>query len=205
MVSFKKGEIMKHIIVSRVKFKDKKLLKKYLIITKDVLIPSLKSQTNKNFTWGLIIDKNDINYIKSELDFNFISFNNNDEFVKYVKNNNVNIQTRHDIDDWMSFEYISKIQEIYIENIEKYDSFLIQSQPLKLDYRTGEEKNISRYTATRTSMHLTLCQKNIDHTVHSKNHGQMYQICKNIITLPEGYTKWVIHGDNISCKNNKNL
>jgi len=192
---------MKHIIISRMKFDDKELLKKYLVITKDILIPSLKTQTNKNFVWGLIINDEDIEYIKNELDFNFLSFKNNNAFEKYAKENNINIQTRHDIDDWMSIDYVDKIQEIYLENIDKYDSFLIQSQPIKIDYKTKKETSLSKYTNRRTSMHLTLCQKNVINNIHSKKHNDMYQLVKKIITLPEGYTKWVIHGDNISCKN----
>lgn len=173
---------------------------KYIDVCKNILIPSLKSQTNKNFIWGLLILDEDINFVKAELDFEFTPFKSIQIFKEYCVNNNIFIQTRHDIDDWMSKDYVETIQKIYIENIFKYDNFLIQSQPLKLIYETGDETHIGEYTNTRNSMHLTLCQKKINHHIYEKKHGQMYEIAPYVITLPEGFTKWVIHGDNISCK-----
>lgn len=183
------------------KFDDKELLKKYLVITKDILILSLKSQTNKNFIWGLIINDEDIEYVKNELDFDFIPFNDNDEYFEYVKNNKIDIQTRHDIDDWMSSDYVDIIQKKYMENINDCDIFLVQSQPIKMIYKTKKETSLSKYTDKRTSMHLSLCQKEIIYNIHSRIHAKMHEISKRVITLPEGYTKWVIHGDNISVKN----
>jgi len=191
-----------HIIISRMKFSDKLLLEKYLKITKEITIPSIKSQTNKNFVWGLIINSEDINFVHDYLNIDFITFNSINKFINYVKNNNINIQTRHDIDDYMSDDYVEKIQEIYKENIKKYNMFLIQAQPVKVDYNTKKETKMSKYTNIRNSMFLSLCQKNVVNYILERNHGQMYQITNNVITLPEGYVKWIIHGNNRSCKRN---
>lgn len=191
-----------HIIISRMKFSDKLLLEKYLKITKEITIPSIKSQTNKNFVWGLIINSEDINFVHDYLNIDFITFNSINKFINYVKNNNINIQTRHDIDDYMSDDYVEKIQEIYKENIKKYNMFLIQAQPVKVDYNTKKETKMSKYTNIRNSMFLSLCQKNVVNYILERNHGQMHQITNNVITLPEGYVKWIIHGNNRSCKRN---
>ena len=52
-------------------------------------------------------------------------------------------------------------------------------------------------------MFLSLCQKDVNHDVFEHAHNLMYKITNNIIKLPEGYTKWVIHEKNISYLNNK--
>lgn len=196
---------MKHIIVSRFRFVDKELMKKYIAIAKQTLIPSLISQINKNFTWAIIAYPIDIEYLKNEFDYDFISFSNHDEFKDYAIKNDFNIQTRHDIDDWMSNDYVDKIQQCYNENINKYDRFLIQAQPIKMTFSTKQEYIMSKYTDTRNSMFLSICQKNVINGILDAKHGQMYTIAKKVFTLPEGYTKWVIHGNNISCNKNKKL
>jgi hypothetical protein len=193
---------MTHIIIIRMKFSDKELFQKYLKISKEILSPSLKSQTNKNFIIGCIICEEDIELVKNHLDLDFIPFKNNTEFIDYVNDNNINIQTRHDMDDYMSSEYIQRIQEIYIENIEHNDVFLIHSQPIKLMFNSKEEIKMDKYNNNRISMFVSLCQKKVKNHIFSRKHGQMYEIAEKIILLPEGYTKWVIHGDNISVKKN---
>lgn len=195
---------MKHIIISRLRFNDndKDLMDKYLKISKEFFIPSIKNQNNKNFDLGIIINKNHYEYLKKELDYDFIPFYNGNDFKEYVIKEKYNIQTRHDIDDWMSDNYVDTIHNIYNENINKYDSFLIQFQPLKYMYNSNEEFKMSKYHDKRNSMFLTLCQKDIKNNIFEKIHGHMYEITPNIITMDEGYVKWIIHNDNISVKKN---
>lgn len=193
---------MKHIIVIRMRFNDKDLFKKYLDVSKEMLIPNLKSQTNKNFTTCFLILKEDEKFIKEYLDIDFIGFQNPADFNKYVIDEKFNIQTRHDMDDYMSVDYIEKIQQEYEKNIKKYDNFLIQFQPIKLMYQTKEELKMGLYHSKRNSMFLSLCQKNVTNHIFERKHGQMYEIANKVISLPEGYTKWVIHGNNISIKKN---
>lgn len=195
---------MRHVILTRFKFDDKELLKKYLKISKEVFIPSLKSQTNQNFELALIVMPEDIEFLKEELDFPFIPIiGGNEDFALFASSNNIQIQTRHDCDDWMSATYIQTIQESYLDNIERLDTFLIQSQPTKIMYPAGPETSLPLYHNLRCSMHLTLCQKRSVHHIVEHKHGAMHQVTPNIITLPEGYTKWVIHGDNISVNPNR--
>lgn len=198
-------ENLNHIVFSRMSFKDKFLLKKYLNITKDVLIPCLESQTNKNFKWGIQLLKEDFDFVRNFLCLDFIPFFNRSEYIDYVKLNKPQIQTRDDIDDYMSSNYIEKIQEIYKEKIKKYDTFLIQAQPTMVNYKTNEEYRMSKYSNIRNSMFLSLCQKETKYDIHHKNHKLMNKIVSKVITLEEGYVKWVIHGDNISCKREKIL
>jgi hypothetical protein len=191
---------LNHIIISRASFEDKELLRKYLKITREVLVPGIKSQVNKNFTWAMLIKKEDINFVRDYLEIDFLHFTSNKDFFSYVKEKNINIQTRHDLDDFMSKDYVQIIQETYLKNIDRYDQFLIQAQPVLLDYLTGLEVEMKPYTEKRTSMFLSLCQKNAAHHIHECNHTRMNEIVPQVITLPQGYTKWVIHGENISCK-----
>jgi hypothetical protein len=187
-----------HIILSRFSFEDKELMKIYLELTKAILIPSLRAQTNQNFSWGLIVKTEDIEFLRSELNFDFIPFTDFYIFHQYCVDNNINIQTRHDIDDWMADNYVEKIHELFDENIITHDNFLIQSQPIKLIYKTNAEVMMNKYTDNRNSMHLTLCQKIVSHHIYEKKHGQMNEVASHVITLPEGFTKWVIHEDNMS-------
>ena len=190
-----------HIIVSRMRFDDKDLLKTYLKVTKEILISGFNSQKNKNFVWGVLIYPEDIEYVKEYLGYDFIPFNNYYEYLNFVKLNDIKIQTRHDIDDYMSEDYIKKIQEIYFNNNETFDTFLIQFQPKKYFLHRKVEHTMEKYTNNNTSQFLTICQKNIEFSVYEKYyHGEMGQLTNNIITIGQDYVKWVIHGDNLSCK-----
>lgn len=194
---------MKHIILSRCRFTDKDLMMKYLDIAKYTFVPSIKSQTTKNFTLGILLNPKFEEDLYNFIQIPFVPFYNIQEFNTYVKSNNVQIQTRHDIDDWMSPNYVAKIQEIVNENKNNVDSLIIHAQPKKLLYYQNQERNLSEYTDTRISMFLTLYQKEVVHTCHSRIHRQMYQISQNIIKLPVGYTKWVIHENNQTVRRKK--
>ena len=189
---------MKHVIISRMAFRDKNLFNKYLKISKEILIPSLNSQLNKNFEFCVLIRPEDVKFVREFLEIDFSPFYSVMEYIEYVKKNNIEIQTRHDMDDYMSEDYVKRIQEEYEENIRRWDSFLIQAQPVKLLYDTKEEVEMGLYTDKRNSMFLSLCQKKVVNHIFERKHGQMHEITPNVISLPPGYTKWVIHEDNIS-------
>jgi hypothetical protein len=184
------------------KFTDKDLFNKYLKISKEILVTSLKSQSNKNFEIALLIFKDDEDFVKEYLGIDFIGFQNPADFYEYAINGKFNIQTRHDMDDYMSPDYVEKIQEEYDKNIKIYDKFLIQSQPIMMMYQTKEETQMGKYHDKRNSMFLSLCQKYVTNHIFERKHGSMWEITENVISLPEGYTKWVIHGENISIKKN---
>lgn len=191
---------MKHSIITRINFTDLTLLDHYLEITKNVLVPALKSQTNKNFDLAVITNPEIVDLLRSELDYPFTAVYGNGQCYSYLLDNEINIQTRHDCDDYMSSTYVQKIQETYLSNYKRYDKFIVQAQPTQLIYQTGEEKSLSPYSNRRCSMFLSLCQTAVTNHVFERKHGQMYEITSNVITLPIGYTKWVIHGKNKSKK-----
>jgi hypothetical protein len=188
---------MKHYIITRINFKDLDLLDKYLRVTKEVLIPCLKAQTVKDFTLAIITNAETVDYLREQLDFPFVPFYGTSVHSHMIEEG-VNIQTRHDCDDFMSKNYVETIQKNYYESYLKYDSFIIQSQPVKLIYDTGEEKNLPPYHERRCSMFLSLCQREVTRHVFERKHGQMYEISQKVLTLPVGHTKWVIHGNNLT-------
>ena len=190
--------MMNHIIVTKLNFKDRVLLNKYLEITKAVLIPALKSQKQKNFTWVLLTNQADTEYLQKELDFPFVPIYGADSLLQYCIKHKCHIQTRHDCDDWMSPEYVAAIQKEYVKNITTHNTFIIHTQPIRVAYSTGAESTLSRYHDTRCSMFLSLCQKNVIHHVLVKQHGQMYELANSVINLGTGYNKWIIHGNNLS-------
>lgn len=189
---------MKHSIITRINFTDISLLGEYLKITKEVLIPALKSQTVKDFEWIVLTNAETLDLLKSELDYPFTPIFSNPQCYSYLIENNINIQTRHDCDDYMSPKYVEEIQKRYRENYKKHEIFLIQAQPTQLLYHTGEELQLRPYTNQRCSMFLSLCQAHVTNHIFERKHGQMYEITSNVITIPTGYAKWVIHGKNRS-------
>jgi len=180
------------------RFTDRSLLDDYLKITKAVLIPSLKSQINQNFKWIVIINPDDEFYLKKELDYPFKPVYGSLDLKDCISKNPAEIQTRHDCDDWMSPEYVQKIQSTYLENIEKNKSLIIHAQPRLLIYQTGTESKFREYNDYRCSPFASLCQKEFIHCVFDRKHRLLKELANHVIKLDEGYVKRVIHGKNIS-------
>jgi hypothetical protein len=196
---------MKHIILSRCNFVDDGLFRKYFEVMKNTFIPSVKKQICKNFK--LFFNTNNEKYphhqelIHQEFKESGIDVDTTlSDFGNYVIGNGYNIQTRHDCDDYMDPKYIQKIQEIYNENIEKYDEFLIHAQPTKLDFNTGEEYTTKTYPDNCTSMFLTLCQRTPNKHILHTYHGQFPKFVSKVISIETGYVKLVIHDNNKSSK-----
>lgn len=189
---------MTHLVITRIHFDDDQLFNHYFDVMKKTYIPSIKSQTNKNFQIAFIINQRHVGIVKEQFEKEILCFNTFDEIKTYCKENNVEIQTRHDCDDWMKEDYIQKIQELYHTNIEKLDKFIIHSKVQKLNYETGEihDHATSYLNNNFISMFLTLCQKNVEHFVYDKNHRFMGELTNNIILIDGGYTRLVIHGKN---------
>lgn len=168
-------------------------MQKYLKVSKEYFVPSVKNQ-NAKFDLGLIINETDINFVKDFLGLDFIAFNDMNEFIKF--SNKYEIQTRHDIDDWFRDDYISEIQNQW--NKSNKNKLLIQSLPIKNDIRSNSIIYLKNYNDKRISMHLSLCQNNPVNHIMKYKHGEMWKVTNNIIALNHGFTKWIIHGDNIS-------
>lgn len=197
---------MNHLIITRMNFTDDELFNHYFTVMKKTYIPSIESQENQNFQVGLIINPIHEKVVKPFLTEKYILFNNFDEVKKYCKEKQIIIQTRHDCDDWMRSDYIKKIQELYNENKDKHEKFIIHSRVQKLNFETKEihEHATSYENNNFISMFLTLCQKDVEDFVYDKNHRFMHEITKNIFLIQGGYTRLVIHGKNILSKINPN-
>jgi hypothetical protein len=127
-----------------------------------------------------------------------VFFNNmNLDYVDYIKKENINIQTRHDCDDWMDKDYVQLIQNTYINNIDKYQSIVVHVQPYKVDAKTDTKYKMSfRYNDNATSMFVSLCQNNCDNSVFSLKHGQIGSLGKKCFLLDDGKCWLVIHDNN---------
>lgn len=166
---------------------------------KTTFIPSINSQTVKNFKIGFIINERHESEIKNFFSDNIIFFRSSEDAKNYCIINNIELQTRHDCDDWMKDNYIETIQKVYKENINTSDKFLIHSKVEKLDFKSGNlYRHGNDYSKTGfISMFLTLCQKKVENFVYEKNHRHMNEITKKIILLDSGFTRLVVHGNNI--------
>lgn len=191
---------MKHVIVTTCNFESDELFFKYFNVMRDIYAPSIINQSNKNFKLLIDVNKNKpLHYekifelfSKTEIDLE-LGINN---IPLYIRENMYNIQTRHDCDDWMSFDYISKIQELYKQNIDFDDEFLIYAQPTKLLYNTLEEYTSNTYSSERPSMFLTLCQKKVIKYIYQEKHNKFSNIVKKVHALGTGYVKLTVHDNN---------
>ena len=153
-----------HIIVTRCKFSDDRLFEKYFEVMKNTYIPSIKSQINKNFTIALIVNPKHFEMIKQEIgsDFKVLPFENaRGDYQEYVIKHNITIQTRHDCDDIMSPDYVNHIHKLYNEFKIKYDDFILNFQPIKIDLNNGYEYTHSRDYSKVCSMFSTLIQNKV--------------------------------------------
>ena len=196
---------MRHVVITRINFDDDDLFHQYFTVMKQTYIPSIKSQTNKNFEINFIINKKHIPHLQEFFSDNVRYFNSFQEVKDYCYTNNIEIQTRHDCDDWMRDDYINKIQELCLEQGKIHDKLIIHSKVEKLNINTGEiyRHGLDYSRGTYTSMFLTLFQKKVDNFVYDKNHRFMNEITKNIYLLEGGYTRLVIHGNNLLSKINE--
>ena len=198
---------MKHIVITRANFTDNDLFQKYLKVIKEIYFPSFSKQTCKDFEICIISNKQHKDLFLEEIK----NFQLNAEvfvpetvklyndYIRHVKKTQYTIQTRHDCDDWASSDYIKAIQDTYLKYKDVYDDFLIQAEPLKLDFNTGLEYNTlakEKFTSEEPSMFLTLCQKNCTKFIYQEQHRFFSKVVPNVIDLGKGYVKWVIHGNN---------
>ncbi len=192
---------MKHIITTRCSFEDDSLFKKYFEVMRKIYIPSLRSQTVKNFELYISTNRKTNKHHKDLISKEFegsginILFDISD-IKSYLLREKYNIQSRHDCDDWMAPTYVEKIQQVYAENIDKYDEFIIHAQPCKYDIETGQDHKCSLYTNTRTSMFVSLCQKVPSKHIFLKKHADFPEIVPTVFSLGEGLVKLVIHKNN---------
>lgn len=194
---------MKHIVITRCKFGKDEDFQKYFEVMKKTYIPSINSQTDKNFSIALIVNPRHYDLIRNEInkDIEIIPFSDTKkDYKEYVINNNITIQTRHDCDDIMESNYIETIRKLYNENNSKYDDFILNFHPTKLIVETGKEYTHGRDYSKVCSMFTTLIQKSVKHGIMDCVHDHLKGFTRNIIYVPRGYVKLGIHGNNTISK-----
>lgn len=194
---------MKHIVITRCKFGKDEDFQKYFEVMKKTYIPSINSQTDKNFSIALIVNPRHYDLIRNEInkEIEIIPFSDTKkDYKEYVINNNITIQTRHDCDDIMESNYIETIRKLYNENNSKYDDFILNFHPTKLIVETGKEYTHGRDYSKVCSMFSTLIQKSVKHGIMDCVHDHLKGFTRNIIYVPRGYVKLGIHGNNTISK-----
>jgi hypothetical protein len=198
-----KKDFMKHIVITRCKFGKDEDFQKYFEVMKKTYIPSINSQTDKNFSIALIVNPRHYDLIRDKInkDIEIIPFSDTKkDYKEYVINNNITIQTRHDCDDVMNSNYIEYIHKLYNENKDKYDDFILNFHPTKLIVETGKEYTHGRDYSKVCSMFTTLIQKSVKHGIMDCVHDHLKGFTRNIIYIPRGYVKLGIHGNNTISK-----
>lgn len=199
---------MKHVIVTRCKFNKEEDFENYFKVMEKIYIPAINSQKNKNFSIALICKENHFEIIKKLIDgkINLLRFEDTKtDYKEYVIKNNIQIQTRHDCDDFMSEDYIEFIQKNYNDNKNKYESFILNFHPTKFDFETNKEYSHARDYSKVCSMFSSLIQQKVNHGVFDVVHDRLNTITKNIIYIPaKGQVKLVVHGKNKLSKINPN-
>jgi hypothetical protein len=181
---------------------------KYLEVSKKTFFPSVLSQINKNFILCVIANKqhhtlidNIINEICKDLkkekpSLVFLNDGSTD-YLNYILKENINIQTRHDCDDWMCETYVDQIQKIFFENKDKYNTFVIHGQPYKYDIIEDKKYKMTyRYDPNNTSMFVSVCQKNCDIQLFTLKHSDVGKMGEKVFMVDEGSCHLVIHKNN---------
>lgn len=191
---------MKHCIATRFKFEEDnfELMAKYVEICKVILIPQLQKQTNKNFDWVLITNPRHDDWIKENLTgYTYTIMHDYDtEFA----NAGYNLQTRHDIDDWMADVYVQSLQETV--EMKKHDKCLIHVNLILAQYETKQTMLYPVYHSRNTSSFLSMYQKDIDTKLHvyMDEHTKMWQYVPEVVELPIGMCMQIKHNWNLSGK-----
>jgi len=194
---------MKHLVITRCKFGKDEQFENYFKVMKKTYIPSINSQTDKNFSIALFVNPKHYDIIRNEIDkdIKILPFSDaKKDYRDYVIENNITIQTRHDCDDSMNSRYIEYIHQLYNENKNKYDDFILNFQPSKLVVESDKEYTHGRDYSKVCSMFSTLIQKKVNHGIMNCVHDKLNSITKNIIYIPMGYVKLGIHGNNTISK-----
>ena len=177
---------MKHTIVTRFKYDDFSKLKKQAILTNRTLVAALKNQSNKNFTWILIINPDYEKYLRKNIDHDFICFTDFEKYFDYIKKNNIQIQSSIDSDDIVSDWYVKIIQEQADENKDE-ECVIIHFQVVRYHLNNNTITRRSKQYNRRTiSMFYSVYQKKPIYSVFVATHDQISkQIAEGTVKEPE--------------------
>jgi len=190
---------MKHILITRLWFDSITLMDKYIDVALKTFIPALRSQTCKDFEFGILCKADHVDYIKKRIGMDFTPFTGGiEQFREEANKGQYTLQSRVDIDDWIAPGYIAEIQKIYKANIDKYDSFVIFAQPVKMLWPSKTLEQVAPYHERRISMFATLCQKNPKYPIYKGSHGALWKYADKVFKLPDGMARWVQHKNSVT-------
>lgn len=190
---------IRHCIATRFKFDtdDYELMQHYVDICKVILIPQLQKQTCKDFDWILITNPKHDEWIRTNLTgYTYMIVHDYDTEFAHM---GYNLQTRHDIDDWMSDVYVQSLQEV-VKTCN--DKCLVHVNLILADYYTKQTMLYPVWHSRNTSQFLSMYQRDIDYKLHvyMDEHTKMWQYVPDVIELPIGHTMQIKHKYNKSNK-----
>jgi hypothetical protein len=191
--------VMKHMVFTKINFDDDDRFEYYLDLMKRWYVPSVGSQLDQDFRLGFIVSDRHRDVVRSLFGGRADFFRSIDDACNFAISEGVNIQTRHDCDDWMHEGYTRRIKELYREN-ESRGSFLVSSVLYKFVMSSGILYSCGSLSCDDgfVSPFLSLCQVEAKHFVHERNHRHMGFIGE--VFCVRGYTMQVIHGGNSLAK-----
>ena len=174
---------MKHIIFTRFIYDEGSKADKRLEIMKETLIKCLHAQTNQNFVWSLMCKEHHRKTIEEMYGKEVLFWGGSEGFKKFVKENNYEIQTRHDSDDIMCPEYVQLLQNEFESNKFRKEPFLIEFQPMFHSFGSNHFHEFTLDYAKRgsTSAFITLCPQNTGQTIWDHTHTAWASKIKTII------------------------
>ena len=196
--------MIKHSIITRLRYDDDQKLTDRLEVCKEFCIPSMLEQECQDFEIHIIANERhwtQILFAFAQFQDERINFCASVDACRYaLTTGNYQIQTRHDSDDVMVPAYTWKIRDIYEQKIRKWKKFLINFQPIKLVAETGEQfYHHRKYSTDCISMFPTFCQRDVKETILSGERSRLSQrLTKNVVNVPEGYVKSLIHKGNMT-------
>ena len=187
--------VMKHMIFTRIRFDDDDRFEYYLDLMKRWYVPSVESQLDQDFRLGFIVRDRHRGVVGSLFGGRAYFFGSEGEAGSFAISEGINIQTRHDCDDWMHEGYTRRVKEVYREN-ESRGSFLVSSVLYKFDVSSGILYSCGSISGGDGFIgpFLSLCQVEVKHYVRERNHRRMGFIGE--VFCIRGYTMQVMHGGN---------
>lgn len=184
---------------------EKDYLKERFSIFEQYTLPSIKQQTNQNFSWIILFHKKTPDEFKQKIlelkkEFEFVDLYLDDEekfsFKQYVEKNRIHIKyfitSRIDNDDMFTEDYIEQIQQYANTNL--HECVLSFEKGKKYDLKTKRE-----YEHERKDNHFLSMIGKKEECILQYNHAKIFESGKEIIMLKSIKPMWteIIHDSNV--------
>lgn len=168
---------------------------------KDILIPCLEAQTNKDFIVTIMIDKFE-DELREILQFPFFAVDEFYQLRDIAFDYDCQLMTAHDSDDWMSPDYVQTCMDLYKES--EVETLLIHWDFDYVDYYTGEVLPYVKPPGHISGLY-TICNKDKKYLPHMLGHTRMGSIADRIIEMPKGYVIYYQHDYNVLKLNKRGI